>query len=70
MTLSEVKHYLIDPKLKDTAKLKDLSDMSKEEAKEELIEITKSFSRKRAVISYFVTCITPVLLWHFVILLF
>jgi hypothetical protein len=51
----------IDPKLKDAAKLKDLSDMSKEEAKEELIEITKSLVKKKAM-AVFVTHILPVLL--------
>lgn len=51
----------IDPSLAKASKLKDLSDMSKEQAKEELIEISKSLVKKKAA-AVFVTYILPILL--------
>lgn len=51
----------IDPALAKASKFKDLSDMSKEQAKEELIEISKSLVKKKAT-AVFVTYVMPILL--------
>lgn len=50
----------IDPNLAKASKLKDLSKMNKEDAKEELIAITKALAKKKAA-AIFVTYVLPVL---------
>lgn len=54
----------IDPSLQKASKLKDLSKMNKEDAKEELIEIGKSMAKKKvmaAVASYLAPIILPII---------
>lgn len=54
----------IDPNLEKAAKLKDLSQMNKDQAKEELIEITKSLVKKKAmaaVATYLAPIILPII---------
>ncbi|MCG7340151.1 phage tail tip lysozyme [Staphylococcus sp. ACRSN] len=54
----------IDPSLQKASKLKDLSKMNKEQAKDELIEITKSMAKKKitaAVVTYIAPVILPIL---------
>lgn len=54
----------IDPSLQKASKLKDLSQMNKEQAKDELIEITKSMAKKKitaAVVTYIAPVILPIL---------
>lgn len=51
----------IDPALAKASNLKDLTNKSKEQAKEELIEISKSLVKKKAT-AIFVTYIAPILL--------
>lgn len=54
----------IDPDLQKASKLKDLSKMNKEQAKQELIEISKSFAKKKAaavVATYLSPIILPIL---------
>ncbi|OEK60583.1 phage tail tip lysozyme [Staphylococcus equorum] len=54
----------IDPNLAKASKLKDLSKMNKEDAKEELIEVTKSLAKKKiaaTVATYLLPIILPIL---------
>lgn len=60
-TLKDKAMEKVDPGLAKAAKLKDLTNKSKDQAKEELVEITKSIAKKKAM-AVFATYILPVLL--------
>ena len=51
----------IDPNLAKASKLKDLSQMNKEQAKEELVQITKSMTKKK-IIATLSTYLLPIIL--------
>jgi len=63
----------IDPNLAKASKLKDLSKMNKEDAKEELVQATKSIAKKKLVATlttYLLPIILPIIGGLLVILLF
>lgn len=62
----------LDPNLAKAAKMKDLANKSKEDAKQELIEITKSIAKKKvaaAVASYLMPILIPTIILLMVFLL-